>query len=196
MAASRVLAFLIGATRSVSAQRWEVAAWNPHLSRIRHSRKGRQGQLGPHAGGFPALGTLCPWAEGTFGGNGGVVVFQGLGDKATLPPQDKPHKFPSAQGWRRGSGAGVLEEGWGSVWLRARMNINRSLTGSPVLISSLAPEWFPPSEKPLLGASHISPAARGELAPSLPPASARACHYQHFSRTKKSTNFLIVSCWS
>lgn len=81
------------------------------------------------------------------------------------------------------------------MWL-SRMHVNKSLIGSPVLIPSLAPEWFPPSEKPLLGASHIPPAARGELAPSLLPASARACHYQHFSCTKKSTNFLIVSCWS
>lgn len=59
----------------------------------------------PTLEGFPALGMLCPWAEGTFGGSGGVVVFQGLGDKATLPPQDKPPRFPSSQGWRTGSGA-------------------------------------------------------------------------------------------
>lgn len=56
------------------------------------------------------------------------------------------------------------------MWLHARMHINNSLLGSPVLIPSLAPERFPPSEKPLLGASHISCGTRG--AGSGPPSRA------------------------
>lgn len=113
VAADRAVPFLIGATRSVTPAGSGCLGGGSRevLDPSQQVQGGRYSSATAAGLGVPSLGT-----EGGFGGSGEanpeVGDFPRLGDEAVLPPEDKPHGFPSAQSWRRGSGARVLEEGW------------------------------------------------------------------------------------
>jgi len=137
-------------------------------------RFGGSGGMHPEVGGFPRAGR---WGHvPTPGQTLQLPLVPGAGGRAPVPVR-----------WRRD---GALR---GSV---PGMHNNKPHLGSPVLVFRLAREQSPPSEKPPRGASRIPPAGMMELAPSLPSHPSPSCRYQRFSCTKKSTNFLIVSCWS
>lgn len=74
------------------------------------------------------------------------------------------------------------------------MHVNKSHLGSPVLVFRLAPGRSSLLEKPLPGASRPSCRHKWSRLHPSPPTPARVCRYQRFSCTKKSTDFLIVSC--
>lgn len=145
---------------------------------------------------IPCPGNTLPWGERKSGGTRGthleVGVFPKAGDVAVFHLAN-PAAASRTRGRMTGTGTSVLEKGWGFAWLHSGDARYQIPPREPCVGFWAAPEWSSPSEKPLPGASRAYEGSR--LHPS-PPAPARACHYQHFSCTKKSTNFLIVSCWS
>lgn len=145
---------------------------------------------------IPCPGNTLPWGERKFGGTRGthleVGVFPRAGGQGCVPPC-KPCSCPSHPGQDDGHRYQCAGGGMGIAWLHSGDARYQIPPREPYAGFWAAPEWSSPSEKPLPGASRGYEGSR--LHPS-PPAPARACHYQHFSCTKKSTNFLIVSCWS